>query len=317
MSKYKLSIIIPVYGVEKFILEFTQSLFPQLTDDVECIFINDGCLDNSIKILKKEIFFFKNKDNIKVIHQENSGIGAARNSGLKVAQGNFIGFLDPDDMVKPNYIISILEVITNNYNSIDIIHINAEVLDLKNTKSKMSLVTDTRLVKVNKEYLANHFSKNMWQPWLRFFNHKLLENFSFPLDCILEDLMSFPFLYKDGINIYEINDSLVIYRLSENSATAKKNTIFFESFRQAVELYSKLKNDEHFKITYFRLIEELFRLRLKENSFYNYCNFIEEYKGDILYIRNNIRLSSFKAKFRYYFPKLFYIYKTRGFLKKL
>ena len=303
MSKYKLSIIIPVYGVEKFILEFTQSLFPQLTDDVECIFINDGCLDNSIKILKKEIFFFKNKDNIKVIHQENSGIGAARNSGLKVAQGN--------------YIISILEVITNNYNSIDIIHINAEVLDLKNTKSKMSLVTDTRLVKVNKEYLANHFSKNMWQPWLRFFNHKLLENFSFPLDCILEDLMSFPFLYKDGINIYEINDSLVIYRLSENSATAKKNTIFFESFRQAVELYSKLKNDEHFKITYFRLIEELFRLRLKENSFYNYCNFIEEYKGDILYIRNNIRLSSFKAKFRYYFPKLFYIYKTRGFLKKL
>ena len=303
MSKYKLSIIIPVYGVEKFILEFTQSLFPQLTDDVECIFINDGCLDNSIKILKKEIFFFKNKDNIKVIHQENSGIGAARNSGLKVAQGNFI--------------VSILEVITNNYNSIDIIHINAEVLDLKNTKSKMSLVTDTRLVKVNKEYLANHFSKNMWQPWLRFFNHKLLENFSFPLDCILEDLMSFPFLYKDGINIYEINDSLVIYRLSENSATAKKNTIFFESFRQAVELYSKLKNDEHFKITYFRLIEELFRLRLKENSFYNYCNFIEEYKGDILYIRNNIRLSSFKAKFRYYFPKLFYIYKTRGFLKKL
>ena len=153
MSKYKLSIIIPVYGVEKFILEFTQSLFPQLTDDVECIFINDGCLDNSIKILKKEIFFFKNKDNIKVIHQENSGIGAARNSGLKVAQGNFIGFLDPDDMVKPNYIISILEVITNNYNSIDIIHINAEVLDLKNTKSKMSLVTDTRLVKVNKELM--------------------------------------------------------------------------------------------------------------------------------------------------------------------
>ena len=181
----------------------------------------------------------------------------------------------------------------------------------------MSLVTDTRLVKVNKEYLANHFSKNMWQPWLRFFNHKLLENFSFPLDCILEDLMSFPFLYKDGINIYEINDYLVIYRLSENSATAKKNTIFFESFRQAVELYSKLKNDEHFKITYFRLIEELFRLSLKENSFYNYCNFIEEYKGDILYIRNNIRLSSFKAKFRYYFPKLFYIYKTRFFLKKL
>lgn len=59
MSKYKLSIIIPVYGVEKFILEFTQSLFPQLTDDVECIFINDGCLDNSIKILKKEIFFKK------------------------------------------------------------------------------------------------------------------------------------------------------------------------------------------------------------------------------------------------------------------
>lgn len=315
MSKYKLSIIIPVYGVEQFILDFIQALFPQLTNEVECIFINDGCLDSSIRILEKEALSLKNKEHIRIIHQKNAGIGAARNAGLKVAQGDFIGFLDPDDMVKPDYITSILDVIKNKTDSIDIIHINAEVLDLKKNIYPMPINRNNGLVKVDKDFLIYHFSKNMWQPWLRIFNKQTLKNFSFPTDCILEDLMSFPFLYKQGINIYEINKSLLTYRLSVNSATAKKNQIFFKSFKKATLIYKDFLEEEHYLITYFSVIEDLFTIKLKCNNFNAYCEFIEEYKSDITYLKYNFKFKNFKTRIRYSYPKAFYIYKTRLFLK--
>ena len=316
MSEYKLSIIIPVYGVEKFILDFTDSLFPQLTNEVECIFINDGCLDTSIKILELEVKKLKNKDNIKIIHQKNAGIGAARNAGLKVAKGDFIGFLDPDDMVKLDYITSILDVIKNENDSIDIIHINAEVLGLKKNTHPMSITRDNGLVKVDKDFLIYHFSKHMWQPWLRVFNKKILKDFSFPTGCILEDLMSFPFLYKQGINIYEINKSLLIYRISINSATAKKNEIFFKSFEKATLIYKDFLKEEHYLITYFSVIEDLFRIKLKCNNFKAYCEFVDEYKSDITYLKYNFKFNNFKTRIRYSYPKAFYTYKTRLFLKQ-
>lgn len=315
MSKYKLSIIIPVYGVEQFILDFIQSLFPQLTNEVECIFINDGCLDSSIRILEKEALSSKNKEHIKIIHQKNAGIGAARNAGLKVTQGDFIGFLDPDDMVKPDYITSILGVIKNETNNIDIIHINAEVLDLKKEIYPMPINRKNGLVKVDKEFLIYHFSKNMWQPWFRIFNKKTLKDFSFPTGCILEDLMSFPFLYKQGINIYEINKSLLTYRLSVNSATAKKNELFFQSFKRATLIYQDFLKEEHYLITYFSVIEDLFIMKLKCNNFNNYCEFIKEYKSEISYLKYNFKFKKFKSRIRYSYPKAFYIYKTRVFLK--
>jgi glycosyltransferase involved in cell wall biosynthesis len=316
MRKFKLSIIIPVYGVEKFILNFVESLFPQLTDEVECIFINDGCLDDSIKILEKEVLQNNNVENITIINQKNSGIGSARNAGLRIAQGEFIGFLDPDDMVKPNYIISLLDVIKNTTYNIDIIHINAEVLDLKNETHPMCITKETGLIKVNKDFLICHFSKHMWQPWLRIFNHQILKDFSFPTECILEDLMSFPFLYKQDMNIYEINEPLVIYRLSEGSATAKKNELFFRSFRKATLIYKKFLDKDYYKVVYFGVIDELFMLKLKCNNFNEYRNFVEEYKDDIEYIRKNLCPETFKSNFRYSYPILFYIYKTRFFLKK-
>lgn len=317
MNEYKLSIIIPVYGVEKFISDFINSLFPQLTNEVECIFINDGCLDTSIGILETAIEKLKNKNNIKIIHQKNAGIGAARNAGLKAAQGDFIGFLDPDDMVKPDYIINILDVIKKNANNIDIIHINSERLDLKNNIHPMTIVNSDGLIKVDKEYLISHFSKDMWQPWLRIFNRSILRNFSFPTDCILEDLMSFPFLYKQDINIYEINKSLLIYRKSENSATSKKNDFFFNSYRLATLMYGDFITEDHFKIIYFTVTDRIFIMRLRGNNLKDYLKFVKEYRKDINKIKDNIILKSFKDRFRYSYPIIFYIYKTRFFLKNL
>ena len=124
LKKIKLSIIIPVYGVEKFIKIFLDSILPQLNNQVELIFVNDGCKDNSITILSREISQLPLiiQKNIKIINQENTGVSGARNTGLKSVHGLYITFLDPDDYVMGNYISSILETIE--LQDFDILHFN-------------------------------------------------------------------------------------------------------------------------------------------------------------------------------------------------
>lgn len=94
MDKIKISIIIPVYNVEKYIEECLISVLNQTMKEIEIICINDGSTDNSLKILNN----YKNKnENIRIVNQENSGLSNARNVGLSLAKGEYIFFLDSDD----------------------------------------------------------------------------------------------------------------------------------------------------------------------------------------------------------------------------
>lgn len=96
----KVSVIIPVYNVEKFLPKCLDSLLNQTIKDLEFICINDGSTDNSSEILKR----YSNKDpRIKIINQDNLGVSAARNAGIKIATGKYIGFIDSDDWVDNNY----------------------------------------------------------------------------------------------------------------------------------------------------------------------------------------------------------------------
>ena len=100
-TKYpKVSVIIPVYNTEKYLRQCLNSVVNQTLKDIEIICINDGSTDNSLQVLNE----YASKDSrIIVINQNNSGLGAARNSGLKVAKGHYIGFVDSDDWIDLNY----------------------------------------------------------------------------------------------------------------------------------------------------------------------------------------------------------------------
>ncbi len=95
----KVSIIVPIYNVEKYLRECLNSLINQTLDDIEIICINDGSTDNSLQILKE--YQFKDK-RIKVINKENSGYGASMNKGLEIASGEYIGIVESDDFVSLN-----------------------------------------------------------------------------------------------------------------------------------------------------------------------------------------------------------------------
>lgn len=101
-----LSIIVPVYNVQDYLRECVDSILCQITDEVECILVDDGSTDNSGKICEE---YAKNTIHIKVVHKENGGLSSARNEGLKFAKGKYITFIDSDDRISKNCIKEIIE----------------------------------------------------------------------------------------------------------------------------------------------------------------------------------------------------------------
>lgn len=99
-SKIAVSVIVPVYNVEQYLDKCLISLINQTLDNIEIICVNDGSTDGSLKILEK----YANLDKrVVIINKQNSGVGLAREDGLRLAQGEYIGFVDADDWVSRNY----------------------------------------------------------------------------------------------------------------------------------------------------------------------------------------------------------------------
>jgi len=96
MGTKRLSVIIPVYNVEKYLTECLDSVINQSFKDIEIICINDGSTDGSLRILEE---YAQQDDRIIIINQENQGQGVARNKGIDIASGKYIAFVDPDDYI--------------------------------------------------------------------------------------------------------------------------------------------------------------------------------------------------------------------------
>ena len=93
----KVSVIVPIYNVEKYLPKCLDSLVNQTLDDIEIILVNDGSLDDSRKIAKE--YSEKYKDKIIYLEKENGGLSDARNYGIPYATGEYIAFLDSDDYI--------------------------------------------------------------------------------------------------------------------------------------------------------------------------------------------------------------------------
>ena len=99
----KLSFIVPVYNVEKYLRKCVISLVHQDFENYEVILVDDGSTDGSSKICDELCETISDERlAIRVIHQPNAGVGAARNAGLKVAKGEYVCFVDSDDYWEPN-----------------------------------------------------------------------------------------------------------------------------------------------------------------------------------------------------------------------
>ena len=108
----KVSVIVPVYNVEKYIKKCLDTIISQTFSDIEIICVNDGSTDSSRKILEE----YKNKDSrIIIIDKKNGGLSSARNAGMKVAMGEYISFIDSDDWIEE----TMLEKLYNNMTTLN------------------------------------------------------------------------------------------------------------------------------------------------------------------------------------------------------
>lgn len=107
-----ISVIVPVYNVEKYIVKCLESIVNQNYKDFELLLVNDGSKDNSINLA---LDYLKNKAiTYQVINKENGGLASARNAGLKAAKGEYISFIDSDDYIAKDFIKELKESIDNN-----------------------------------------------------------------------------------------------------------------------------------------------------------------------------------------------------------
>jgi len=105
--KPKISIIVPIYNMEQYLSRCLDSLLEQELKDFEIVTINDGSTDNSLQIIQS----YADKDKrITIINKDNQGVSAARNEGIEIAKGDYIGFVDPDDWIDPRMYKEMLQI---------------------------------------------------------------------------------------------------------------------------------------------------------------------------------------------------------------
>ena len=125
----KVSVIVPIYNVEKYLEKCLDSLVNQTLEDIEIILVNDGSTDNSDQIAKK--YANKYKEKIVYLEKQNGGLSDARNYGLEYAKGDYISFVDSDDYISKNLYSELIRYMEEDY---DMVKFGILTVDLKNNK---------------------------------------------------------------------------------------------------------------------------------------------------------------------------------------
>lgn len=304
-----LSIIVPIYGVEKYILEFAQSLLYQLNDNVELILVDDGSKDKSVDIIKSYINYnFSHLNNIVWLNQENQGQSVARNYGISVAKGQYITFLDPDDYVSAKYIKEILNAIFSD--SPDIIHFNAT--SFKNTNEvlqELKFVENDIFYNLSNVERLKICQKNFWFSWLRVIKKEFIENDFFPVGVNYQDMIAFPQLYKKIKNVKNIKSCLVNYRIHNESSVHLFKPKLLNSIDFGIKEYQKYRDIEDIEITK-KFIENRLMLTIQNKKISEaykwYLNNIYLEENNYFYLNNMFFLKFFTYCTLYSYLKMVY-----------
>ena len=237
----EISIIVPVYNVEKYLTRCIDSILNQTFTDFELILVDDGSTDKSGVICDK---YSKIDSRIKVIHSKNEGAAQARNYGLDIAKGKFIGFVDSDDYINRDMYQILYENI-NKYNC-DIC-----VCGHQSFQDKVKVSFEDSKEEIiefdNKLALKNYFldyednERVMYTiMWDKLYRRELFKNLRFPKGKICEDgYVIYKLLYNSKKIIY-INKILYYYLQRSDSISKTKFSL------KTLEVYDDWKEIYHF-----------------------------------------------------------------------
>lgn len=216
-----ISIIVPVYNVEEFLEKCIDSILNQTFKNFELILINDGSTDNSGNICEK---YSKKDDRIIVIHKKNGGVSSARNVGLDLAQGEYIGFVDSDDFIEEDMYELLYTLITETKKDIANVGINFIYENIKVESSKY----DKKIF--NKyEAMENLLKYKFYGDyiWTNLFKADLIKKFKFK-NVYYEDIDLMYQLIDKSNGIVTIGKQKYNYLQRENSITKSKKLKLLE-----------------------------------------------------------------------------------------
>ena len=211
----KVSVIIPVYGVEKYIERCARSLFEQTLDDMEFIFVDDCTPDCSISALKKVLNEYpRRKGHVKIIHHDkNQGLPQARQTGLKISSGEYIAHCDSDDWVD----VTMYEKM---YNKAVEDQADMVVCGYQEVNDDGILKERCHQFLSKEEYIANMLtSKEVWSIWDKLCKRDLYKGIIYPIHSMGEDiLLTFQLVLKANL-ISNIKSNLYRYYFNPKSIT--------------------------------------------------------------------------------------------------
>lgn len=233
----KISVIVPVYGVEKYITKCINSLLSQTYTNFEALIINDGTRDNSITIAKEII---KNDPRFKIIHKENGGLSSARNCGIDNASGDFICFLDSDDYLDKSFLAEALNSMIKNQLDIvvtgmEYVSPTGEVLNkftpnIKNYYHNDDVLLSKNSINLsacNKLYKIEVFNQKRFRLNIIFEDWELLPSLLYKKKIGSVDLYLYKYVQRSGSIIYSYNqkyiDSFFIVMESQKQFLEKNN----------------------------------------------------------------------------------------------
>lgn len=233
----KASIIIAAYNIETYIRRCIISIINQTLKDIEIIVVNDGSTDNTLGIIKE---LYKLDNRIIIVNQENKGLIEARKSGLNIAKGEYILFVDGDDWLE----INTLELLYNNAkeNKSDIIIYNA-FLSYDDRKEKFDVIFDSYIDE--NDYIKNLFlGKILPCIWSRFIKLEFIKsnNIGFPSDIsFAEDLAASASLFMYNPKVSLLKENLYNYYQRGDSITNKKNSKVLEVDKALSFIHNRLR----------------------------------------------------------------------------
>jgi glycosyltransferase involved in cell wall biosynthesis len=214
----KLSVIVPVYNGEKFIEICLNSLVHQVNDNVEIIVINDGSTDDTDHIITSKFKAFIDSGNFQYMPTQNGGVSVARNMGLGMASGEYVAFVDADDVVSTNYVKTVLKATTE---APSIIEFGYRTINQQGEVLKDRCFVHTKFGKHNADTVLNNvFAACLWYPFVRVFRRELFNKIQFPSGVnFCEDVMTLSVIYKSASEILTLPVVLYDYRINPYGAT--------------------------------------------------------------------------------------------------
>ena len=271
------SIIIPVYNCEKYLADCLDSCVKQdlTADDYEILCINDGSIDSSLEILND---YANRYSNIKVFSQENKGVSAARNVGLDNAKGDYIMFVDGDDLIRVN----ILKTIKN-----AVLKTGCKRLLMDGYIGDSDTAELFKTTPIAPNYSKVYFNDLLW---LCVFERRIIEqnHIRFIEGIANSEDVLFVMDFKNVCSdCYELSEAFYFYRRHSNSAVDRNNT---ENLKKMIRSYIKLV-----VLCKERMNDLQYNQELNYGFWNRHMAYLMRYISELPYAERRVVLSELKA----------------------